>query len=640
MARRRGSGLGPVFAHEWLSRSRRWQGYALRSLLVLLLVLGLSAAWVANRPAAGPPSARQKAEIGQAFYAATGLILLGLVGLAAPAATAGAVCLDKARGTLDLLFATDLTDAEIVLGKLAARLVPVCGLVAGAVPVLVAATLLGGIDPAALVGAMLVCLACAVFGAALALTVSVWGRKTHEVLLATYAFGVLYLLSAPGWAVLVRVLPWEARPDWLPGPWALLPYNPVFLTLAPLGAPAGLLPAGLWGQVRFCVLGFSAAAVLAATATWRIRAVALRQVEWERRPLRGGGRFFLGWASTRRSAAGRRTDACPAESTARRTRSDCAPREATRRGGVRRKALGWLARLLQSPSLDADPVLWRERHRRRPTRRAAVGWSLLVVLSGGFTAWTIVAACHGMGPAERELAAVANGVQAAAGLLLVGVSAATCLAEERRRGSLDALLATPLTTRSIVLGKWRGAFGIVPWLAAPPVLVAAALATHAGATPMPVLVGVFLLAYGAALTSLGLALAVWLPRMDRAVGLAAGCHVVVTVAAIAVGMSVLGDGPGEFGPGFASASPFWGVGFSSALCGDVAGSGHGTGTQAGWLVLWTAVYGLAASGLLLATLTTFDRCLGRMKARVPAGRISAPAAPTPATGACGSEDGS
>ena len=44
------------------------------------------------------------------------------------------------------------------------------------------------------------------------------------------------------------------------------------------------------------------------------------------------------------------------------------------------------------------------------------------------------------------------------GLLLLSVSAATSLAEERARGSLDVLLATPLSTRSILDGKWWGAF--------------------------------------------------------------------------------------------------------------------------------------------------------------------------------------
>ena len=63
------------------------------------------------------------------------VIELTLILLAAPAATAGAVCLDKARGTLDHMLATDLSNAEIVLGKLGVRLIPVLGLVACVLPV-------------------------------------------------------------------------------------------------------------------------------------------------------------------------------------------------------------------------------------------------------------------------------------------------------------------------------------------------------------------------------------------------------------------------------------------------------------------------------------------------------------------------
>ena len=272
-------GLGPVFAYEWLTASRRWQGYALRSLLVLLLLLGLSGVWLGHHDGTGELSVRQLAEIGRGLYAVTTLILLGLVGLAAPAAAAGAICLDKDRGNLTLLFATDLTDAEIVLGKLAARLVPVLGLIACAAPVQALATLLGGVDPAMPTGAILVCLACGVFGCTLALTLSVWGRKTHEVLLATYAFGIFWLLSAPIWAGLVWMLPWWARPAWLPGSLALVPYNPVFLALSPLsaGGPPGLGPMGLGAQARFCALGLLTSALLAATATWRMRAVVIRQ---------------------------------------------------------------------------------------------------------------------------------------------------------------------------------------------------------------------------------------------------------------------------------------------------------------------------------------------------------------------------
>src|SRR5262245_14351700 len=464
MAMRNWPGLGPVFAYERLTASRRWQGYALRSLLVLLLLFGLSGVWLGNHDGTGDLSVEELAEIGRGFYAVTTLIVLGLVGLAAPAATAGAICLDKARGNLTLLFATDLTDAEIVLGKLAARLVPVLGLIACAAPALALATLLGGVDPAMPTGAILVCLACAVFGCTLALTLSVWGRKTHEVLLATYAFGILYLLAAPMWAALIPMLPrWALA--WLPGYLALLPYNPVFLALGPLGAPPGLGPVGLPAQAWFCTLGLLTSALLAAAATWRMRAVVVRQ-------------------------AGRGE----------------ATRRADHPAGARRGPLARLARLLPSPSLDGNPVLWREWHRRRPSRWSVAVWGLFGVLSGGFSLWVIVEALNRALPGAPGIGGVISGVHVSAGLLLLSISAVTSLAEERQRGSLDMLLATPLSTRSIVLGKWWGAFRGVPPLTVLPVLIAAAMATHTGFALGPVLIGVLVVAYGAAITSLGLAL--------------------------------------------------------------------------------------------------------------------------------------
>ena len=40
-----------------------------------------------------------------------------------------------------------------------------------------------------------------------------------------------------------------------------------------------------------------------------------------------------------------------------------------------------------------------------------------------------------------------------------------------------------------------------------------------------------------------------------------------------------------------------------------------SGRHAAWLVFWIVAYGLIAFGLLLATLKTFNRCLGRISRR-------------------------
>ena len=230
--------------------------------------------------------------MGKVFYAVTAMILLGLVGLAAPAATAGAICLDKARGNLTLLFATDLSDAEIVLGKLAARLVPVLGLILCAAPVLALATLFGGVDP---VGARSgpcswSALACAVFGCTLALTLSVWGRKTHEVLMATYVFGILYLLAGADLrGPPARCCPRCGGRRGCPSSWPCCRYNPIFLVLAPLGGPPpGMAPVTLGTQ-----------ATVPAGWAWRPRRC------WSPRRPGGSGRWSSGSSAGERRRAGR-----------------------------------------------------------------------------------------------------------------------------------------------------------------------------------------------------------------------------------------------------------------------------------------------------------------------------------------------
>ena len=114
-------GPGPVFVYEWLTTTRRWQLYGVRAGFVGLLLAGMVMAWRtdASVTAAGTyVSLQTLANYGRQLFLTTVAIELTLVLLVAPAATAGAVCLDKARGTLDHMLATDLSNAEIVLGKL------------------------------------------------------------------------------------------------------------------------------------------------------------------------------------------------------------------------------------------------------------------------------------------------------------------------------------------------------------------------------------------------------------------------------------------------------------------------------------------------------------------------------------------
>ena len=147
-------GLGPVFRYEWLSTARNWRVYAMRVVfgLGLLLILWMVASSSDNGDKT-VQTIREQAEAGRAFSAAILTTELVLILLIAPAATAGTLCLDKARGTLAHVMTTDLTSFEIIFGKLAARSLPAIGLIFSSLGVMAVCTLMGGIDPMALAGA-------------------------------------------------------------------------------------------------------------------------------------------------------------------------------------------------------------------------------------------------------------------------------------------------------------------------------------------------------------------------------------------------------------------------------------------------------------------------------------------------------
>jgi ABC-type transport system involved in multi-copper enzyme maturation permease subunit len=251
-----------VFEFEWLAVSRRWQWYAARSAVVLAMLGALTLVWLAR--VAGNPvqSVQSQAEIGRLVCGAIMATQLAVVLLVAPAATAGAICLDRARGTLAHMLVTDLAPAEIVVGKLMARMVPVLGILLCFLPVPALASLLGGIDPAMVIGPMLVTFGVAISGCAAALAFSAWGTKTHEVLLATYAAWALWLLALPMWWGYRLVRGGAGPPTWFSKA------NPIWLVGATVINP-GTVTIG--DDLAFAAASLLIAAVLTALAVTQLR---------------------------------------------------------------------------------------------------------------------------------------------------------------------------------------------------------------------------------------------------------------------------------------------------------------------------------------------------------------------------------
>jgi len=558
------NGPGPVFTSELLTASRQWHVYAARSLFVAGLLAGLTAVWWGNVAGRSLETIREQAEVGRRFYRALAGTQLALALLVAPAATAAAVGMDKVRGTLAHLLVTDLTEAEIVLGKLGARLVPVAGMALCGLPFMALGTLLGGVDPTDVAGLILVSLGGAVLGCSLAMALSVVGTRATESTLLTYGVWLVVILLPPTWWGLRRV---AGLPPW-PLPWWLEETSPVLLVFPPGPSSPG---ATFWGRARFLVLALALSAALAAAATARLRAAVVRE------PARRGGR---------------RTSPRP---------------------GVR----------LPGPSLDGNPVLWREWQVRRPGRWGSVFWALYALLAACCTV-TIAALTSSPSRGRWVACGFLNGMQVSAGMLMLSFTAATSLAEERVRGSLDVLLTTPLTTRSVVWGLWWGTFRAVPALAVPPGLAVAAVAWRHGHWPGVWLVVGLVVTYGAALTGLGLALATWVPRPGRAAGYCAAAHVAVTVGWVLVVASVAPHAPGLRGPGIGSFSPFMGVMLPTVAM-QLAPDPEFR-EMARWLSFWIAADAALAALLVLAVLATFDRCLGRTGGRPARPPVPAPSA--------------
>ncbi len=466
---------GPVFQYEMLTASRRWQLYAGRGLLVAGLLLGLWIVWIDRYNMRNVTTFQGLAALSKAFFDSIMLVELSLALLAVPAATAGAVCVDKMRGGLLLMLATDLTDAEIVLGKLASRLVTLLSVLGCGLPVLAITSWLGGVDPMDSLGGTLVIVGLAVLAVSVTLTFSVWASRPHEALMATYAVWAVWLLAMPVWI-------------WIsPGPpggtvsKAFAATHPLVLLVGNTDFISKRLGSILAIRAGFFVGSLAISAALAFLCIRRIRPVTLRQ----------------------------------AEKSARATRS---------KRSVRRRWVRW-----PNVSLDRNPLLWREWHHSATTGMARTVWRLYMVLSTLFVVLALFVFSPNLGGT-----AAGGGVMVAIGLLFVSATAATRLAEERAYGSLDVLLATPLSSREIVLGKWWGAFRDVPRLAVLAAILAFGmyLFTHQdllGAITFTVLLAGLVLAYGAVVTSVSLASAVWQPRLGRAIALSVILYLAVTV---------------------------------------------------------------------------------------------------------------
>jgi ABC-type transport system involved in multi-copper enzyme maturation permease subunit len=163
------------------------------------------------------------ARLGSNLFATVIWLQSGIILFLTPAFLAGAIAEDRQRKLLSYLLASPLAGGEIVLGKLAARLINLVILVAVGLPVVSLALLFGGIEPAEVWIAYAASFSTLYFLAGLSIFFSTYSPRPREAILRSYMFGLIwFLLPFFEWLIIqgggtLAAVVIEARPitEWI-----------------------------------------------------------------------------------------------------------------------------------------------------------------------------------------------------------------------------------------------------------------------------------------------------------------------------------------------------------------------------------------------------------------------------------------
>jgi ABC-type transport system involved in multi-copper enzyme maturation permease subunit len=470
--------LGPVLAYELRRSARRWQMYAQRAAFITLLLTVIYLIWQAHVDPGRVLTLRAGAKIGETVFHVIIVVQLAFVFLAAPPAVAGAACQDRLSGVLADMLATELSAAEILMGRLIACLAAVLIMVASSLPVLFAAMLLGGIEDRTLVGAILVTAAVVLLCCTMALSLAIFGGKTYEVTFATYTLLLAVFFIEPFWSWLAGHQLVASPPPWV------AKLNPFWVALEAYYNP-GLTTVSMKGPIYFLVGSMLAGTLLFALAAWHL---------------------------SRRSTP----RAVPNQSAA---------------GAARRSGL--YARTVR-PLLALSPSLWLECRCGWQSGWTRAIWILYWVVAGCVTAVLVgqSAVLASAGIAVDSFARI-NSLQMTIGLLLLTIPSITSFSEDRARGTLAVMLTTPVSKRTIILSKWLGVFRMAPLLAILPcALIGSLELADRRFGDVSLFLGL-MAGYGAALVSLGLYLSLTMASLGRALA-----SIIVTFVFVTAGWAL------------------------------------------------------------------------------------------------------
>jgi ABC-type transport system involved in multi-copper enzyme maturation permease subunit len=408
--------LGPVFFLELRMATRRPRLIWLRALYATVLLLALGNSLAAELTTSGwSVPVTQVARLGERFFWTVSFVQLLAVLLVTPALTAGMITQEKEQRTLENLLTTDLTNAEIALGKLTARLLLMVGCLLAGLPALTLCVWLGGVSVENLLAVLAITTVMLLGTSALSLWVSIYADRGREAMQVVYVVGVVLGLFPPLFAL--SPIPW---PGGVVGSvlrivdQCLIGPNPVLWLIQAwqTGSPN-------WQNwVLVVTVNAALSLVLICLAVRHIRQAALRQV-----PV-SSERFDRRWFR------------------------------------------------LVRPGVWQRGILWKELFTEHSVKGLGNATRMLAALIGwGALLWMIwtLAGSWNASPAGtltpfQTFALLVEPPLLCIGLLGVVVRAATCISGERERGQWDSLLVTPVSAGEVIWGKLCGCLMSVRWL--------------------------------------------------------------------------------------------------------------------------------------------------------------------------------
>jgi ABC-type transport system involved in multi-copper enzyme maturation permease subunit len=491
---------------ELLRLARRGQSHRGRLLVVYLLLIAFILTpvfwfhnidpldlFITKRDPLSPAEAA-------AFANRFALILLQAILLAVAAMTPGyaaaAIADEKERGTLALLLTTALSDREIVLGKAVGRLAFVLAAAAAGVPVLAVIIMLGGVDPRFLLCGFGLIIGTAVLTAAIGINAACAADDLRGAIVRAYGVTAM--------AVGVGFIP----PCVFASPFGVL--------VMVEGSQYGILPYMLVG-LGYPALQIAVAIGFLTTAIPRLRRASTAPVVARPAPRVAPAVF----------EPPLRAPALETLDLPERKVSNFIPTDRPRVS-------------------DDNPLLWKERYvTGRATRQGegdagriaviALGWLGVVLLVIGV--WNLIDRLLSTQPTDDEggrMVMTAGVFFAGLYLFPVAISLASAVARERRRQTLEPLLALPYDRRTILWTKVRAAIERGWWWGVAAVLAAGLSFGADGGWLFGVAAAALVLAGGWFVVGLGCWLTVRSPSETRAFRFLVPAAVVVIGAPVGV----------------------------------------------------------------------------------------------------------